>query len=119
MQDKKLPAILVAGALSLALATGVAAQAPPKASGSKAKVRQPLKQINVKGKVNYLPVMGGYYIRSKPEVYKIANQDPTILADLFKSGKTLTIVAKPHGDLLEIISIDGKPYPGVKKPKSP
>lgn len=118
MHGKKLLAILVAGALSLALATGAMAQAAPKAGGSKARVRQPLKQITVKGKINKMRIMGGYYIRSKPEVYKITNQNPKVLDDIFKSGKTVTIVAKPHGDYLEIISIDGQPYPGVEKPKS-
>lgn len=118
MQVKKLLAILAAGALSVALATGAMAQTPPKAGGSKAQVRRTLQQITVKGKLNYLKVMGGYYIRSKPEVYKIANQNPKVLADLVKSGKMLTIVGKPHGDLLEITSIDGKPYQGVTKPKS-
>ena len=82
-------------------------------------MRQKLSQVTVKGKINYMPVMGGYYIRSKPEVYKITNQNPAVLEGIFKSGKVVTILAKPHGDLLEIISIDGKPYVGVKKPKSP
>ena len=118
MHPKKLLAILAAGVLSLALAAGAAAQAPPKASGAKAHKRQPLKQMTVKGKINHLKVMGGYYIRSKPEVYKIANQNPQVLEGIYKSGKMVTIVAKPYGDILEIISIDGKPYQGAKKPKA-
>jgi hypothetical protein len=118
MQAKRLLAILTAGALSLALVAGVVAQTPPQKSASKAQVRQPLQRITVEGKVMHLPVMGGYYIRSQSEVYKIFNQKPTVLAALVKSGKTVSIVAKPHGDVLEIISIDGKPYQGVEKPKS-
>jgi hypothetical protein len=119
MQPKKLLSILVAGALSLVLVTGAVAQPPPKVEGSKTQVRQPLKRLTVVGKVKHLQVMGGYYIRAKSEVYKIANQNPKILAGFLKSGKSVTIVAKPHGDVLEIISINGKPYPGTEKPKSP
>lgn len=118
MQNQKLWAILSAGALSLALATGAVSQAPPKEGASPAPGRQPLQRLTVQGKIKHLPVMGGYYILSKPEVFKISNQNPKVLAGLVKSGKSVTIVAKPQGDVLEIISIDGKPYPGVEKPKT-
>jgi hypothetical protein len=118
MQAKKLLAILAAGALSLALVTGVVGQTPPKASGSKAQVRQPLQRLTVEGKVKLRADKHGYYIRAKSEVYRIFNPNPKYLALLAKSGKTVTIVAKPHGDILEIISIDGQPYPGVEKPKA-
>jgi hypothetical protein len=120
MQGKRLMTILATGALALALAVGAWAQGPPPPPSKTIpapKMRQPLQRMTVKGKIKPLKG-GGYYIRSKPEVYRIFNPNPQVLAGLAKSGKTLVIVAKPHGDILEIISIDGKPYPGSEKPKS-
>jgi hypothetical protein len=73
--------------------------------------------MTVEGKIKHQKAMGGYYIRSKTEVYGIANQNPKVLGELAKSGNSAVILAKPHGDLLEIISIDGKPYQGSGKPK--
>jgi len=118
MQGKKMIALLVAGALGLALAAGAGAQAPPPPPKTvpAPKVRQPLQQLTVEGKIRYMKAMGGYYIRGKTEVYIIANQNPQVLDALVKSGKAVTIVAKPSGDILKIISIDGKPYRGTEQP---
>jgi hypothetical protein len=118
MHAKKLLTILAAAVLSLALATGAAGQAPPKEGASKPQGRQPLQSITVEGKVKLRADKGGYYIRGKVEVFRITNPHDKVLAALAQSGKSVTIVAKPHGDYLEIITIDGKPYPGVEKPKA-
>ena len=60
--------------------------------------------------------MGGYYILSPGEVYKIANQNPQVLEELTKSGRTVTIEAKSQGDLLTIEKIDGQSYLGGQAP---
>lgn len=117
MQGKKMITVLAAGALGLALAAGAWAQVPPPPKTVPApKVRQPLQQLTLEGKIRYMKAMGGYYIRGKTEVYIIANQNPKVLDALVKSGKAVTIVAKPSGDILKIISIDGKSYQGMEKP---
>ena len=102
--------------LGLTLVAGAAAQVPAGGKGSASQMRQPLKLIIVKGKIKHLSSMGGYYLAGTPEVYLIANQNPKVLGDLEKSGNTVTIEAKPNGDLLTIEKIDGKPYQGTQKP---
>lgn len=75
-----------------------------------------LKKITTQGKFKYMKIMGGYYIQAPVEVFKIANQNPQVLEELVKSGRTVTIEARPQGDILTIEKIDGQNYPGVKPP---
>lgn len=78
--------------------------------------RQQLQQMTVQGTINKDPSMGGYYIRGVTEVFIIANQNPAVLEPLVKSGKSVTIIAKPNGDILTIEKLDGKPYTGTQEP---
>jgi hypothetical protein len=75
-----------------------------------------LKKITTPGKIKYMKIMDGYYIQAPVEVFKIANQNPQVLEELVKSGRTVTIEARTQGDLLTIEKIDGQNYPGVKPP---
>ncbi len=79
---------------------------------------QTLQKIIVQGKIAYMEAMGGYYIQGeKPhEVFTIANQNPKVLGRLAKSGKSVTIEARPMGDLLTIEKLDGKKYQGKQEP---
>jgi hypothetical protein len=73
-------------------------------------------QITVKGKIDYMMNLGGYFVRGiEPggEMF-IVNQDPKLLEELYKSGKTLNIEGRivRGAEYLFIEKIDGKPYPG-------
>ena len=89
------------------------AQLEKPAAGPAAKAHT---KVVIQGKIKNLPIMGGYYILSKPEVYKIANKDPQILEELARSGRTVTIEARAQGDLLTIEKIDGQAYAGGGAP---
>ncbi len=72
--------------------------------------------ITVKGKIEYMERLGGYFVHGlEPggELF-IVNQDPKVLGDLMKSGKTLTIEGRiiRGAEYLFIEKIDGKPYTG-------
>jgi hypothetical protein len=73
-------------------------------------------KITVQGTIKNLPSMGGYYIRSRGEVYAIANQNPQVLEELAQSGRTVNIEARSQGDLLTIETIDGQGYVGSQVP---
>ena len=81
-------------------------------------VKAPLKVV-VQGRIRNMRIMGGYYIVSKPEVYRIANQNPSVLQGLAQSGRTVSIEATAQGDLLTIQKIDGQSYSGGKPPAVP
>ena len=72
--------------------------------------------ITVKGKIEYMERLGGYFVHGlEPggELF-IVNQDPKVLGDLVKSGKTLTIEGRivRGAEYLFIDKIDGQPYHG-------
>ncbi len=72
--------------------------------------------ITVKGKIEYMDRLGGYFVHGfEPggELF-IVNQDPRILGDLMKRGKTLTIEGRivRGAEYLFIERIDGQPYSG-------
>jgi hypothetical protein len=89
------------------------AQVEKPAAGPAAKAHL---KVVIEGKIKNLPVMGGYYILSSPEVYKIANKNPQILEELAQSGRTVSIEARAQGDLLTIEKIDGQTYSGGQAP---
>jgi hypothetical protein len=116
MTGNRLIAALAAGVFILALALPGLAQGPPPPQSPAPQTRPAPKVITVQGKIAQMKAMGGYYLRSRPEVFKIANQNPAVLGPLAKSGKTVTIEAQYFGDLLTILKIDGKKYQGAKGP---
>ncbi len=72
--------------------------------------------ITVKGKIEYNKSLGGYYVHGfEPggELF-IVNQDPRVLEETMKEGKTLTIEGRivRGAEYLFIEKIDGKPYTG-------
>jgi hypothetical protein len=113
MRFKKLAGVTIVVCFALTCLHGPAL-AQEKA---KAPAKAPLKQMTLQGTINKDKSMGGYYIRGVTEVFIIANQNPEVLDPLVKSGKSVTIVAKPNGDLLTIEKLDGKPYSGKQEPK--
>ena len=72
--------------------------------------------FTVKGKIEYMERMGGYFVHGfEPggELF-IVNQDPKVLGNLMKGGKTLTIEGRivRGAEYLFIDKIDGQPYRG-------
>ncbi len=72
--------------------------------------------FTVKGKIEYMERMGGYFVHGfEPggELF-IVNQDPKVLGNLMKGGKTLTIEGRivRGAEYLFIEKIDGQPYRG-------
>ena len=98
--------LLIIGAVAC---SGVSQQptATPKIEGTK---------TTVKGKIGYMKNLGGYFVRGEnpPDELFIVNQDPKLLEDLMKSGKTVTIEGHYTigADHLFIEKIDGQPYRG-------
>jgi hypothetical protein len=99
----------LAGLNGAVLAQG-AAKAP-----EKAKPAAQVQKLTVVGKIAKEQAMGGYYIQGEkpPEVYRIVNQNPKVLENYVKKGKSVTIEAQVvMGDNLAIEKIDGKKYHG-------
>ena len=119
MKSKKLLRLVVAGVLVGAL-VGVSNLALGQQSGGSSAVSQGQlgKKMTVKGRIKLKMSGGGYYIRSRPESYNIANQNPEILAPLAKSAEMVTIEAFSSGDLLTIDTINGKKYQNPPQPPS-
>lgn len=73
-------------------------------------------KTTVKGKIGYMKNLGGYIVQGEnpPDELFIVNQDPKLLEDLMKSGKTVTIEGHYTigADHLFIEKIDGQPYRG-------
>ncbi len=75
--------------------------------------------ITVKGKIDYMTNLGGYFVRGVEPggEFFIVNKDPKVLGELQKSGKTLTIEGRiaRGAEYLFIEKIDGKPYTGKQQ----
>jgi hypothetical protein len=110
MKVRKLIAGLAAGFLAGVLITGAMAQEAPVGKTAVSKAARTGRKITLQAKVKHLDVMGGYYLRGRSEIYKIANQNPEILEPLAKSGESVTIEAFARGDLLTIQTLNGKKY---------
>ncbi|MBU4449247.1 MAG: hypothetical protein KKD99_11730 [Proteobacteria bacterium] len=117
MQTKKLATLAVA-ALFFLTAVGGSALAQEKAPApAKPAAAKPMK-ITVVGKIVKDESMGGYYIQGKkpPEIFRIVNQNPTVLEKYAKGGKEVTMEThSAMGDNLVIEKIEGKKYPEAKK----
>ena len=110
MNYKKLVGIV----LSLSVIVVVACSGVSQKPSETAKPEGP--QMTVKGKIEYMDRLGGYFVHGfEPggELF-IVNQDPKVLEDLMKSGKTLTIEGRivRGAEYLFIEKIDGQPYRG-------
>ncbi len=72
--------------------------------------------ITVKGKIDYMKNLGGYFVMGDVPAreYFIMNQDLKLLEALFKSGKIVTIEGRivRGAEYLFIDKIDGQPYRG-------
>jgi hypothetical protein len=70
--------------------------------------------ITVRGKIEFMEQLGGYYVNGEDPAgeFMITNQNSDVLGKLLKSGKTVTIEGRlPMGaELLFIETIDGKQY---------
>jgi hypothetical protein len=115
MKTNGLIAVALAACFALSGLHGAALAQPKAKAPAKAPIHEPMK-MTIKGKILKDKSMGGYYIRGVTEVYIIANQNPKVLEPLVKSGKTVTIIAKPNGDILTIEKLNGKKYQGKQAP---
>jgi hypothetical protein len=115
MKTNRLMAVTLTLCFALAGLHGIALAQPKAKTPAKTPIHEPMK-MTIQGKILKDKSMGGYYIRGVTEVYIIANQNPKVMEPLVKSGKTITIVAKPNGDIMTIEKLDGKPYTGKQEP---
>jgi hypothetical protein len=79
-------------------------------------------RMTVKGTIEYNESLGGYFVHGlEPggELF-IVNQNPRVLDDLLKSGKTLIIEGRivKGAEYLFIEKVNGQPYVGGAKPGS-
>jgi hypothetical protein len=117
MKKGKLAVLAMAALFFLATVGGSAlaqAKGPTAAPPAAAKAMK----ITVVGKIVKDESMGGYYIQGKkpPEIFRIMNQNPTVLEKYAKSGKEVTMEAhSAMGDNLVIETINGKKYTEAKK----
>ena len=108
MNHKRLIRII----LSLLIVTLVACSGP---AGTTKPEGSPM---TVKGKIEFMERLGGYFVHAfEPGgEFFIMNQDPKVLEDLMKSGKTLTIEGRLDltrgAEYMFIEKIDGQPYRG-------
>jgi len=113
MKPKRLAAIALAVGFALAgLGGNALAQAPKAAAKQPTPAATPLK-LTITGKIVKDESMGGYYIQGQkpPEVFRILNQNPKVLENYVKSGKSVNIEAQVvMGDNLAIEKIEGKKY---------
>ncbi len=76
--------------------------------------------MDVKGRIAFNKSAGGYYIQGVEPAGKfiIVNQDPQLLAELLKNGKTVKIEGRlaMGVDFLFIDRIDGNSYTGTREP---
>jgi hypothetical protein len=117
MQIKKMVTLAVAAIFFMAVLGG-SALAQQKASTPATPPAAKAVKLTVVGKIVKDESMGGYYIQGKkpPEVFRIVNQNPTVLEQYAKSGKEVTIEARSEvGDNLAIEKIEGKKYHEAKK----
>jgi hypothetical protein len=76
--------------------------------------------ITFRGKIAFMENMGGYFVLGDVPTgeYFIMNENPEVLDELYKSGKTVTIEGRivRGPEYLFIEKIDGKPYTGKQGP---
>jgi hypothetical protein len=109
MKGKTMRKVIIACFLLCVLAaTNGLAQGTSADNSAKVQGQQGLK-MTIQGIIKQ-KMGGGYFIRSRPEVFTIANPNPEVLEPLVKSGEMLSIEALASGDRMTIITINGKKY---------
>jgi len=77
-------------------------------------------KMDVKGSIVFSKMAGGYYINGEEPAgrFIIVNQDPKLLGELLKSGKTVNIEGRliMGVELLFIDRIEGNSYYGTQEP---
>jgi len=72
--------------------------------------------ITIKGKIDFMKNLGGYFVHGEEPggEFFIMNENPKVLEELYKSGKTVTIGGRivRGAEYLFIEKIDGQPYAG-------
>jgi hypothetical protein len=117
MKANKFLALATAACLALAGLSGAALAQGAGQAPEKAKPAAQMQKLTVVGKIAKEQAMGGYYIQGEkpPEVFRIVNQNPKVLENYVKSGKSVTIETQVvMGDSLAIMKIDGKKYQEVQ-----
>ncbi len=101
--------VLLFAALSLL----VTALAVPAAFAQITKTKEGVDRIVLKGKVDYMQMLGGYYIKGEnpPGEFMILNKNDKVFDKLMKSKKTIKIEGTLKGaDWVTVEKINGKKY---------
>lgn len=110
MKSRKIVGILILSAFILTLAASACLAQAPAAETKK----EPFK-TTIKGKIDYMEALGGYFVRGVEPggEWRILNPNAAVLKKLKKSQKTVTITGTLKGtESLTIETIDGKKYSG-------
>lgn len=115
MSIKRLaPIVMVLSVISVFATVGCAQR--PTQTPSTGVMKLEGTKVTVKGKIDYMKNSGVYIVRGEapPDELFIVNEDPKLLENLMKSGKTVTIDGHYTigADHLFIEKIDGQPYVG-------
>ncbi len=115
MKDHKFLRIILALTFVASFALSGCAQRPAQApSGGVMKLEGT--KVTVVGKIGYMNSVSAYVVQEEapPDELFIVNEDPTLLGELMKSGKTVTIEGHYTigADHLFIEKIDGTVYRG-------
>lgn len=116
MKSDKMTITFILLVSAVVLAAGVVIGQKPDAGNT-----LPKEKVILKGRIDFMPSLGGYYVKGEdpPTILFIENQNPRLLEEVFKSGKTVSIEGHltVGADYLFIEKVDGRPYhgtPGVK-----
>ena len=115
MSIKRLMRIILVLSVIAVFATVACAQRPAQ-SPSTGVMKAEGSKVTVKGKIGYMKSVSTYVVQGEapPDELFIVNEDPNLLEELTKSGKTVTIEGHYTigADHLFIEKIDGQPYVG-------
>jgi nitrous oxide reductase accessory protein NosL len=113
MKAKRMMLFVLLSLLVAAIAVGTCF-----AHGQAQQTMKEPRTISVQGKIEYMDMLGGYYVRGvKPSgEWMILNQNPEALKGYMDSKKTLTIEGTARGtERITITKIDGKEYAGTSQ----
>ncbi len=115
MKSKKLVTIIMCLAIVALLAGNGCAQRGVQPTSTSSMTQEGTK-LTVKGKIEYMKNLGGYFILGEVPAreYIIMNENPKVLEGLFKGGKIVVIEGRivQGAEYLFIDKIDGQPYAG-------
>ena len=115
MKVKRLPRTIIVLSVVALFAALACAQRPAQSTSTGA-VKSEGTKATFKGKIGYMNTTQTYMIRGEdpPDEVFIVNENPKVLEELMKSGKTVTIEGHYTigADHFFIEKIDGKPYHG-------